>query len=479
MHDNAITDPRQAEARPAWRAVAARALASLAWLACSIASAGSLPGTATYRERMALPADAVFEAQLQDVSRADAPATVLARARLEPAGSPPFRFEIAYDDAAVQPGRRYVVRATVRHGDRLLFTTDKVYPVLDGRNAPLDMLLVSARGDRPSEAATGSLGKLPASFEGELPGAGNPIVWHVDLLPEGRFRIRLTHVGRPEPNRFDDIGRWVLEPATGRIVLRGQREALVYLAPLDSGAALRKLDSAGKPIESAHNDRLARLPQFAPIEPRLPLAGMFNYMADATGITLCADGQRLPVAMEGDYKALEAAYRSAATKPGQPLLASFDGVIVQRPSMEASQPPRATVIVERFGNVWPRETCGNALADSPLRGTYWKLVRLDDSPVSAGARQQEAHLIFANDAPRLGGSGGCNRLTGAFELEGDKLRFSRMAGTMMACPEGMEQEKRFIDTLGQVERYRIRGSHLDLLDAQGVTRARLEAVALK
>jgi len=453
-------------------------MASLAWLACSMASAGSLHGTATYRERMALPADAVFEAQLQDVSRADAPATVLARARLEPAGSPPFRFEIAYDDAAVQAGRRYVVRATVRQGDRLLFTTDRVYPVLDGRNAPLDLLLVSARGGRPPGSATGSLGKLPASFEGELPGAGNPVVWHVDLLPEGRFRMRLTHVGRPEPNRFDDIGRWLPERG-GRIVLRGQREALVYLAPLDGGAALRKLDSAGKPIESAHNDRLARLPQFAPIEPRLPLTGMFSTLADAAGITLCADGQRIPVAMEGDYQALEAAYRSAASKPGQPLLASFDGLIAQRPSMEASQPPRATVVVERFANVWPRETCGNTLADSPLRGTYWKLVRLGDSPVSAGARQREAHLIFANDAARVSGSGGCNRLTGGFELEGDKLHFSRIAGTLMACGEGVEQEKRFIDALGQVERYRIRGSHLDLLDAQGVARARLEAVALK
>ena len=62
-------------------------------------------------------------------------------------------------------------------------------------------------------------GVLPASCEGELPGAGNPIVWHVDLLPEGRYQLRTTHVGRPEPNRFDDIGRWTRDEL-GRIVLR-------------------------------------------------------------------------------------------------------------------------------------------------------------------------------------------------------------------------------------------------------------------
>lgn len=452
---------------------------SAAWLVCGMVWAGTLQGTATYRERIALPADAVFECELQDVSKADAPAVVLGRAKLDPAGYPPYRFEIAYDDASVQAGHRYTVRATVRHQGRLLFTTDTYYPVLDGRNAPLSLLLVSARGGSQQMPAAAAIGALPASFEGELPGAGSPIDWHLDLMPQGSYQLRTTHVGRPEPKRFDDIGRWTQEPDTGRIVLRGVREPRVYLMPVEGGAALRKLDLAGKPIVSSQNDRLARLPKYAPIEPRMALTGMFRYLADAPGIALCADGRRLPMAMEGDYKALEMAYRDSGTEPGQPLLASFDGMIAQRPSMEESQPPRPTLVVERFGNVWPRETCGNTLADSSLRGTYWKLVRLGDSPVSAGAKQREAHMILANDTPRVGGSGGCNRLNGGFELDGDKLRFSRLAGTMMACPEGMEQEKRFLDALGQVYRYRIRGSRLDLLDARGATIARFEAVALK
>jgi heat shock protein HslJ len=50
---------------------------------------------------------------------------------------------------------------------------------------------------------------------------------------------------------------------------------------------------------------------------------------------------------------------------------------------------------------------------------------------------------------------------------------------MIACPEGMQQEKRFLDALEQADQYRIRGSHLDLLDARGATIARFEAVALK
>ena len=107
--------------------LAIHALAALAWAACTPVWAGTLEGTAAYRERIALAPDAVFEAVLQDVSRADAQAEVLGRATIDPAGQPPFRFQIAYD-AAVQSGRRYVVRATVRHQGRLLFTTDRTYP---------------------------------------------------------------------------------------------------------------------------------------------------------------------------------------------------------------------------------------------------------------------------------------------------------------------------------------------------------------
>jgi len=334
-------------------------------LACATigtAWAGTLQGTAAYRERMMLPPDAVFEAQLQDIARADAPATVLGRARLDPAGQPPFRFEIAYDDAAIKPGGRYAVRATVMHRGQLLHTTDRIHPVLDGRNAPLELLLVSARRGPAQAGNSGGLGKLPASFEGELPGAGNPIRWHVDLYPEGRFQLRTTHVGQPAPNQFDDIGRWTQERESGRIALRGGREAPVYLMPADGGAALRKLDLRGKPIDSAHDDRLQRQPQFTPIEPRLFMTGMFVYLADAAGIVLCADNRSVPVAMEGDYKALEEAYMKARTKPGERLLVSLEGLLTPRPSMEQNQPPRTTLVVERFVGVWPGKRCPAAPA---------------------------------------------------------------------------------------------------------------------
>lgn len=102
--------------------------------------------TVTYRERMALPPDAVISAQLQDVSRADAAAVVLAEASLTADGANvPFTLELAYDPAQIVAGNSYIVRAEIRQGDDLLFTTDQSYPVLtDNSPSAVEIILVRA-----------------------------------------------------------------------------------------------------------------------------------------------------------------------------------------------------------------------------------------------------------------------------------------------------------------------------------------------
>jgi copper homeostasis protein (lipoprotein) len=445
MQDETPTSPRITIRGSRRGRYALRALALLAGAACTSALAGTLQGTALYRERIALPPDAVFEAVLEDVSRADTPARVLGRARLDPAGNPPFRFEIAYDDAAVQPGHRYVVRATVTQQGRVWFTTDRSYLVLDGRNAPLSLMLISAPVSASSAVGAGGADvlHLPGSWEGTLPGADSTVRWHLDLLPEQRYRLRRTYEGKPAPNRFDEIGRWARAADSPRLDLYVAGEKRVQFL-VEADGSLRKLDTAGKPIASGHSDRLERLPQAALIEPRLEISGLFIYMADAAVITLCADDSRMPVAMEGDFRALQAAYMKARPAPGKALLASVEGRIATRPSMEESLPPLDTLVVERFISLSPHGSCGRGIGDRPLRGTYWKLVRLGDAPVEVSGGQAEPHLAFASDALQVSGSGGCNRIAGGFTLEGDLMHLGLLAGTMMACINGMEQEQHFL-----------------------------------
>ena len=337
--------------------------------------------------------------------------------------------------------------------------------------------LVAAPVSESSTAGAGGADALhlPGSWEGKLPGADGTVRWHLDLLPEQRYRLRRTYEGKPAPNRFDEIGRWARAADTPRLDLYVEAEKRVQFQ-VEADGSLRKLDTAGKPIASGLNDRLMRLPQAALIEPRLNVSGLFIYMADAAVITLCADGSRMPVAMEGDFPALQAAYMKERPL-GKALLASVEGRIATRPSMEESLPPLDTLVVERFISLSAQGRCERAAGNHPLRGTYWKLVRLGEAPAEMRAGQAEPHLVFASDALQVSGSGGCNRITGAFTLEGDRVHLGPLASTRMACVSGMQQEQRFLESLNHVERYRMSGQQLELLDGSGAVLARFEAAA--
>jgi putative lipoprotein len=93
-------------------------------------------GTVTYLVRSALPPSAVIEVVLQDVSRADAPAETISSQRIEANGKQvPFPYELKYDPAQIDQSHTYAVRATIKDGDRLLFTSTQSYPVIT-RGAP-------------------------------------------------------------------------------------------------------------------------------------------------------------------------------------------------------------------------------------------------------------------------------------------------------------------------------------------------------
>src|SRR5687767_12855193 len=80
-------------------------------LITSTAAAQTIEGTARFRERMALPAAAVFEASIEGVSRADAPAETIATTRVPSPGNPPIAFTITYDPGRIIANHWYVVRA--------------------------------------------------------------------------------------------------------------------------------------------------------------------------------------------------------------------------------------------------------------------------------------------------------------------------------------------------------------------------------
>jgi copper homeostasis protein (lipoprotein) len=327
----------------------------------------------------------------------------------------------------------------------------------------------------PSDPAT-ALGRLPATFTGVLPCADcQGIEFHLDLFPDGVYYLRMTYQGK-EYRPSDDIGAW-MESADGRtLVLRGGRDELLQFAIKDAGI-LNRLDLKGRPIVSVANQDLTRATTFAPIEPRTLMRGMFRYLADATQFEECLTLRKLPVLMENDYLALERAYAAQRTAPGDPMLATLEGRIAMHAATEGALRP--ALVVERFTGLWPGETCGAQFATERLEENYWKLVRLRHEPVAVYQNQREPHIILRAEDLRVAGSGGCNRLAGAYRFDGNRFAIETLATTRMACAEGMEQEQRFLESLRQAASWRVVGSHLELFDAHGTVSARFEARHLR
>lgn len=126
----------------------------------------------------------------------------------------------------------------------------------------------------------------------------------------------------------------------------------------------------------------------------------------------------------------------------------------------------------------PSSATGTPGAPSPdLRSTTWQLVSIGDKPVSVPDSQRTPHIILQADSKQVSGSGGCNRMFGVYELNGDALRFSGIGSTKMACQDGMDTETAFLPALLRVAKYRIDGQQLELSDSTGAVIAKFAAKA--
>jgi putative lipoprotein len=104
---------------------------------------GSLTGSVIYRERIALDPNAVIEVQLLDVSKADAPAEVIASQTLEAEGRQvPIPFELTYDPAQIDERFSYTVSARILVNDRLRWISQDAYPVLTQGSPVSDVEIV-------------------------------------------------------------------------------------------------------------------------------------------------------------------------------------------------------------------------------------------------------------------------------------------------------------------------------------------------
>jgi heat shock protein HslJ len=105
-----------------------------------------------------------------------------------------------------------------------------------------------------------------------------------------------------------------------------------------------------------------------------------------------------------------------------------------------------------------------------LTGGEWVVESVGGVSASGDRR---ARIAIAADG-RVTGSGGCNRLMGRADINGETIRFGTLATTRMACaPAIMERERKLLDALATTRTYRIADTMLTLHDASSAEVARL------
>ena len=480
-----------------WNSVRALAM-SLVCVASVHGSAGAqISGTATFRERIALPADAVFDATLEDVSQPSAPAIVIGRARIRGPQNPPIRFQIPFNASRIDPGHRYVVRARILSGTTPILATDRNYPVLTGGNGRQVSLLlrraatsdaVASEPATPAEPPASGRTVVPpntrsAVFAGDLPCSDCTAVrYQLELFPDETYFMRRTFVGRARSTPSDDIGTWALSRDGRTLTLDRGAEAPMRIA-IGATNTLHVLGTASGGSARARGDVLKLTTSAPTLEPRLRMRGMYRNVADAGRFSECLTRKSWPVAQERDNLALEAAYARARRSPGDAVLVEVVGRAALRERGEGSGRERV-LVVERFGAVLPGESCSpesataaaeDTRAEVRLENTHWTLTRVGDTAVDAGAAEREPHIVLHSMTHRVSGAAGCNQLLGSYTLDDTNLTFGALATSRMACPSAMQVERRFLAALRATRSVRVRGDNLDLLDANARFLARFEA----
>jgi putative lipoprotein len=348
------------------RITAMRVLTSA--LATVIALAGfganamdTITGTATYRERIAMPPGVTLEVRLEDVSRMDVPAKILSTVTVNEAGNPPYDFTIPYNPDVIQDARRYTVRASLRLGERLLFTTDTHTPVLTN-------------------------------------GAGTDVA------------ITMVRVQTPA-------------------------------------------------------------------QPPRRMIGEFVYFADAATFTKCGSNETYPIAMEGAYLDAERGYLDAQSEPMAPVAVVLEGKVAKREGMEGGQ--RDMLVIDRLTGFIPGLTCERAMADSTVENTYWRILSIAGSVLENTEVAREPHIILRPDMEAFTSTVGCNTINGSYTLAGASLSLRAGPTTMMACPPPLDEiERAWTMGIASVSEAIVTGPTMELLTAEGVPVAFLEAVAL-
>lgn len=112
------------------------------------ADLGTVDGSLTYKERVALPNNARITVTLSDVSKMDVPAEVISsQAFLSDGKQVPFDFQLNFMKEEIKPNHTYSISARIEVNGKLMFITDTSNPVITDPSltTKLNLMLVNVQ----------------------------------------------------------------------------------------------------------------------------------------------------------------------------------------------------------------------------------------------------------------------------------------------------------------------------------------------
>ncbi|QAA82042.1 META domain-containing protein [Aequorivita sp. H23M31] len=119
-----------------------------------------------------------------------------------------------------------------------------------------------------------------------------------------------------------------------------------------------------------------------------------------------------------------------------------------------------------------------AIPLNPVVKKHWKLKTLDGKKVKMEKNQKDDIFFTLNPQDNtVTGFAGCNTFGGNYELKEDnKIYFSKIISTLMACPDLQFNEWEYLKVFENANTYRIRGKKLEILGSDNTPLAVFEEV---
>jgi putative lipoprotein len=436
--------------------------------------AASVSGTIVYRERIALPPEAVVKVQVQDVSLQDVAAKVMGEQIIANPGQVPIPYEVAYDPNQIQENHTYAVAARIEDGSgKLLFINTQSYPVIT-RGAPTKDVqilveMVASAPPAPSQAyikiddpvygATLDISQ-PVTVRGTGAGLpeGNVVVQALDrdgnVLDQQPTILQGENVGAGGQGTWSVALNIKTEPGMAGKIYAFSPSPLDGSIIAEDGVEVSLGRTAAKPtfLEIDLPREGAVLDTASPIQ----VSGKGGGLPEGNVVVRALDANEQILAQEATIlQGQDVGTGGAGTWSVQLAVDVPAGMAGKIVAFSPSPADGESYVASAVVNV----TYGEA---SALEGTSWILA--DTLPGT------EVKALFENGQVR--GSAGCNSYNGTYAITSvggvNKIRIGPLASTRMMCEEAvMEQEQAYLAALQSARSYQVEENILTLSHADG------------